>query len=436
MKNKSILVFYALCALVPIIFIAVAFFGPEKEIAISLKGPNTFGLDDEKITKKYDQLEDKEKKKREKFKKEVEKKWDSYKESTSKTYVSYSKDLNSRTIVDFEKGEVTIEVIMDEDEGQDGSYNLDLDMDRDIQISRGKNTRKQNIILSIGTSLVNMTNIFALQEKEKKDNSARSKDSKTLNSKFTKLLSNIMKEKGDDGQPILKDQLVDAKGKAVEGMSNTLDFAKSVVSKQSKKVRMHFSKDGKKRTIISLKLPLSDDHIAKRRDRYKDLIIIEARRFNIPPEIALAIAETESAFNPKAKSHVPAYGLMQLVPKTGARDAYQWIYKKDKYVSGRYLYKPKNNVELGCAYLSMIRQHYFSGIRNDERAYLCAIPAYNTGVGNVSKALIDKRNIKEASKKANKMNKKELYDKLYTDLSSKEARNYLKKVWARKEKYK
>ena len=99
MKNKSTLVFYALCALVPIIFISVAFFGPEKEIAILFKGPNTFGLDDEKVTKKYDQLEEKEKKKREKFKKEVEKKWDSYKESTSKTYVSYSKDLNSRTIV-------------------------------------------------------------------------------------------------------------------------------------------------------------------------------------------------------------------------------------------------------------------------------------------------------------------------------------------------
>ena len=428
MKNKSTLVFYALCAFVPIIFIWVAFFGPEKEIAILFKGPNTFGLDDEKVTKKYDQLEKKEKKKREKFKKEVEKKWDSFKESTSKTYVTYSKDLNSRTIVDFEKGEVTIEVIIDEDEGQDGSYNLDLEMDRSIQISRGKNTRN-NTILSIATSLVNMTNILAFQETGKKD-------SKTLNSRFTKLLSNIMKEKGDDGQPILKDQLVDAKGKAAEGMSNTLDFAKSVVSKQSKKVRMHFSKDGKKRTIISLKLPLSDDHIAKRRDRYKDLIIIEARRFNIPPEIALAIAETESAFNPKAKSHVPAYGLMQLVPKTGARDAYQWIYKKDKYVSGRYLYKPKNNVELGCAYLSMIRHHYFSGIRNDERAYLCAIPAYNTGVGNVSKALIDKTNIKEASKKANKMDRDELYDKLYTDLSSKEAKNYLKKVWAKKENYK
>jgi membrane-bound lytic murein transglycosylase C len=245
-----------------------------------------------------------------------------------------------------------------------------------------------------------------------------------------------LKEKGDDGQPILKDQLVDASGKVVKGMSNTLNFAKSVVNTQSKKVRMHFSKDGKKRTIISLKLPLSKDHIAKRRDRYKDLIVIEARRFNIPPEIALAIAETESAFNPKAKSHIPAYGLMQLVPKSGARDAYQWIYKKDKYVSGRYLYKPKNNVELGCAYLSMIRHHYFSRIRDDERAYICAIPAYNTGVGNVSKALVDKANIKKASKKANKMSTEELYDKLYTDLSSKEARNYLKKVWTRKENYK
>ena len=434
MKNKSIIVFYTLCAFIPIIFIAVAFFGPEKEVPISLQGPNTFGFDDEKITKKYDELEKKEKKKREKFKKEVEKKWDSFKESTSKTYVTYSKDLNSRTIVDFEKGEVTIEVIMDEDEGQNGSYNLDLNKRGHIQIAGKNNLRK--IILLISTSLVNKAITFPLQEKEKQDNLVGSKDSKALDSKFAKLLSNIFKEKGDDGQPILKDQLVDARGKAVKGMSNTLNFAKTVVGTQSKKVRMHFSKDGKKRTIISLKLPLSDDHIAKRRDRYKDLIVIEARRFNIPPEIALAIAETESAFNPKAKSHVPAYGLMQLVPKTGARDAYQWIYKKDKHISGKYLFKPKNNVELGCAYLSMIRHHYFSGIRDDELAYICAIPAYNTGVGNVSKALVDQTNIRKASKKANKMDADELYDKLYTDLGSKEAKNYLKKVWTRKENYK
>jgi len=72
MKNKSIVVFYTLCALVPIIFIAVAFFGPEKEIAISLKGPNTFGLDDEKITKKYD------KRRKRKNGKNLKKRWKKY----------------------------------------------------------------------------------------------------------------------------------------------------------------------------------------------------------------------------------------------------------------------------------------------------------------------------------------------------------------------
>jgi len=428
MKNKISLIIYSLIALVPAVFIIIAIFGPKKDSTISLNGLDPLGLDDVKVTKKYDESEEKLRQKREKFKNAVEKKWDTYKESTSKSYVTYSKDLSSRTIVDFEKGEVTIEVIVDEEDPKYDSYESKYDLDIDKQFANKYKTNKKT--LSIRTRLLNIITMFVLQDDEDTNSDGSS------NSSFVKQLSKLLKEKGDDGQPILKDQLVDAGGKAVEGVGNTLSAAKDLISDKTKKVRMHFAKDGKKRTIISIKIPLSDDHMEKRRERYKELIEIEARRFNIPTEIALAIAETESAFNPKAKSHVPAYGLMQLVPKTGARDAYQWIYKKDKFISGRYLYKPRNNVELGCAYLSMIRHHYFSDIRDDERAYICAIPAYNTGVGNVSKALINKKNIKEASKKANKMNREELYDKLYSDLSSKEAKNYLKKVWTRKENYK
>ena len=428
MKNKISLIIYSLIALVPAVFIIIAIFGPKKDSTISLNGLDPLGLDDVKVTKKYDESEEKLRQKREKFKNAVEKKWDTYKESTSKSYVTYSKDLSSRTIVDFEKGEVTIEVIVDEEDPKYDSYESKYDLDIDKQFANKYKTNKKT--LSIRTRLLNIITMFVLQDDEDTNSDGSS------NSSFVKQLSKLLKEKGDDGQPILKDQLVDAGGKAVEGVGNTLSAAKDLISDKTKKVRMHFAKDGKKRTIISIKIPLSDDHMEKRRERYKELIEIEARRFNIPTEIALAIAETESAFNPKAKSHVPAYGLMQLVPKTGARDAYQWIYKKDKFISGRYLYKPRNNVELGCAYLSMIRHHYFSDIRDDERAYICAIPAYNTGVGNVSKALINKKNIKEASKKANKMNRQELYDKLYSDLSSKEAKNYLKKVWTRKENYK
>lgn len=430
MNNKISLIVYSLIALVPAAFIIIAFFGPKDDTTISLNGLDPFGLDDVKVTKKYDESEERLKKKREKFKNAVEKKWDTYEESTSKSYVTYSKDLSSRTIVDFEKGEVTIEVIVDEEDPQYDSYELKYNYDFDNLFSNKDII--PNKFFSANSRLLNIISMFVFQVEEDDE----SNNDGNVNSSFAKQLSNLLKQKGDDGQPILKDQLVDAGGKAVEGVGNTLNAAKDLISDQTKKVRMHFAKDGKKRTIISIKIPLSDDHMEKRRERYKELIEIEARRFNIPTEIALAIAETESAFNPKAKSHVPAYGLMQLVPKTGARDAYQWIYKKDKFITGRYLYKPRNNVELGCAYLSMIRHHYFSDIRDDERAYICAIPAYNTGVGNVSKALIDKTNIKQAAKKANKMNKDELYDKLYSDLSSKEAKNYLKKVWKRKENYK
>ena len=427
MKNKIPLIIYSLIAIVPAVFIISAFFGPKNDSKIVLNGLDPFALDDIKVTNKYDDSEKKLREKREKFKKAVEKKWDTYEESTSKSYVSYSKDLSSRTIVDFDKGEVTIELIVDEEDPKNDSYDSNSDLDLRLFATKLKLSSK---FLSINPRLLNVLMMLVFQEDEDSNNDD------SVNSSFTKRLSKLLKEKGDDGEPILKDQLVDASGKAVETVGNTLGIAKDLISDKTKKVRMHFAKDGKKRTIISIKIPLSDNHMEKRRERYKELIEIEARRFNIPTEIALAIAETESAFNPKAKSHVPAYGLMQLVPKTGARDAYQWIYKKDKFISGRYLYKPRNNVELGCAYLSMIRHHYFSAIRDDELAYICAIPAYNTGVGNVSKALINKTNIREASKKANKMNKDELYDKLYSDLSSKEAKNYLKKVWTRKENYK
>ena len=427
MKNKIPLIIYSLIAIVPAVFIISAFFGPKNDSKIVLNGLDPFALDDIKVTNKYDDSEKKLREKREKFKKAVEKKWDTYEESTSKSYVSYSKDLSSRTIVDFDKGEVTIELIVDEEDPKNDSYDSNSDLDLRLFTTKLKLSSK---FLSINPRLLNVLMMLVFQEDEDSNNDDN------VNSSFTKRLSKLLKEKGDDGEPILKDQLVDASGKAVETVGNTLGIAKDLISDKTKKVRMHFAKDGKKRTIISIKIPLSDNHMEKRRERYKELIEIEARRFNIPTEIALAIAETESAFNPKAKSHVPAYGLMQLVPKTGARDAYQWIYKKDKFISGRYLYKPRNNVELGCAYLSMIRHHYFSAIRDDELAYICAIPAYNTVVGNVSKALINKTNIREASKKANKMNKDELYDKLYSDLSSKEAKNYLKKVWTRKENYK
>ena len=84
----------------------------------------------------------------------------------------------------------------------------------------------------------------------------------------------------------------------------------------------------------------------------------------------------------------------------------------------------------------MIRYKYFKGINNDEVAMICSIPAYNTGIGNVSITLCGKPKLKSATKKANQLSADEAYQKLVNDLKYEEARNYLKRVWERKERYK
>ena len=48
------------------------------------------------------------------FKDAVEKKWDSFRYSSNKTYVEYDENLNSRGSVDFEKGKIEIEVLVDD----------------------------------------------------------------------------------------------------------------------------------------------------------------------------------------------------------------------------------------------------------------------------------------------------------------------------------
>ena len=257
---------------------------------------------------------------------------------------------------------------------------------------------------------------------------------KIADQKLQQKLTDIIKAKGDDGKPMLNKQVMDNRGKTVTS-TTAKAFASELVANKPVAIKTYKAKDGKKRTVYTVKVPLKSDHVNIRADRYKQEVMKQSKRFNIDPIIAFAVMETESAFNPKAKSHIPAYGLMQLVPKSGARDAYLYVYKEDKFLDGDYLYQPENNIELGCAYLSKIRHRYFKSIKDDERAYICAVPAYNTGIGNVAKALVNKPKLKPAAQKANSMSPDQLYKKLHKDLKYKEARDYLERVWSRKDKY-
>lgn len=60
------------------------------------------------------------------------------------------------------------------------------------------------------------------------------------------------------------------------------------------------------------RLPLGKD----RRAVYARIVAAEAQRQGVPVNLALAIARQESGFNPRARSHQNAQGLMQIIPST------------------------------------------------------------------------------------------------------------------------
>jgi len=329
------------------------------------------------ITKEFEKYSEEQDRLFNAFKKSVEKKWDSFRFSSQKEFVDYDEDLSSRGSIDFEKGEVEIEVLV-----------------------------------------------------EKKDGVSKKEMDDVAKQKIQNKIEKIVTKPADDNKPILDNQLESKNGLKVT-KANAKNFSKEVVNSKRATKKEIKSKDKKKRVKYTVKFKLVPDHLKTRSERYKNEVLSQARRHGLPPNLVFAIIHTESDFNPKARSHIPAYGLMQLVPKSGGRDAYRYLYKKDKFLRGRYLYNPKNNIELGCAYLGKLKNVYFKGINDEESIYHCVISAYNTGPGNVAKAMTGTTKLKPTVSAVNRLSSKKVYSQLVKKLPYKETRNYLKKVTQR-----
>src|SRR5437763_1211838 len=76
----------------------------------------------------------------------------------------------------------------------------------------------------------------------------------------------------------------------------------------------------------------------------------ESRRQGLDPVMVAAVIEIESRFDPFAKSHVGACGLMQLMPPT----ARELLALRNARVDARHLFNPVLNIELGTAYLARL----------------------------------------------------------------------------------
>ena len=230
-------------------------------------------------------------------------------------------------------------------------------------------------------------------------------------------------------QELLKDQV----------QLNQKPLTKKNVRRRAKELKKQIqkttvlTKKGKK-TVYSVKLQFAPDHLKKRAQVYAKLVKKYAEKYDIPPALIFAVMHTESFFNPVAKSSV-AYGLMQLVPKSGARHAYKKVFKRDKIVRPAYLYVPENNIRLGVAYLGILEKTFKRAKNKNLRSYLM-ISAYNTGAGNVSRAFIGKTRLSEAFAKINSFAADAGFRYLVRNLPYEETRHYLVRVNKRMPLYK
>jgi membrane-bound lytic murein transglycosylase C len=193
--------------------------------------------------------------------------------------------------------------------------------------------------------------------------------------------------------------------------------------------------DGRKRVMLSYRVPFEDDYFLTLAARYAGSVHRQAQRLGLTPSLVFAVIETESAFNPRARSAVPAYGLMQLVPRTAGRDAYAFIHGTARAPDAQTLYDPDTNITLGTAYLKILDSQYLRAINDAESRTYAAIAAYNTGAGNVAWAFDGTTRIAAAARLINTLPPDEVLRRLKADLPEEETRRYVAAVLARQDRY-
>lgn len=341
----------------------------------------------------------------EKLRAEVEQKWDEFYYSTNKEWVDYGRDKSTRSRVNFEAGEIEISTLVLLEEPKPAEEE--------------PVTKPEEIIPKpeIGEPVVAEKLLSAIKPKEKKHIIAQAE--KNIEQQTKKIFSSDNRIR----QEILRDQVDYEGGKTVTPV-NVDDYVKKYIAPTMKlEKRIIKSKDGKKRFQFTARIKMIPRHLKVRADKFSEYVRKYAGKYKLDPKLVFAVIHTESYFNPLAKSRIPAYGLMQLVPRFAALESYHYLNNEKKLLKADYLYNPENNVKLGATYLYLLHGKYFGKIKNPENRQSISIAAYNCGPTRMNKILVKKYDV-------NDMENAELV-KLIRKLVPEETKDYIVKVQKR-----
>lgn len=293
---------------------------------------------------------------------------------SNKRYVKYTQNYMSRAIVQFDKGLVTVET---------------------LDPARPEQSLKNAIVTTLLTP-----------------DDPRAVD---LYSDKSVALS---------GRPYLHGLVVDQHGRAIDTPALAEGYAAHLLA-TARQTRVVDTEQGS-RQVHYVQLTMVSDYENKQAQRYAASVDRHAKQYGVSKSLIYAVMKTESGFNPFAVSSAPAYGLMQLVPETGGRDAYQMVKGYAHTPSKEYLFDADNNIELGSAYLNIIEQRYLGRIEHPLTREYCTIAAYNGGAGNVLNMFSKDR--ARAPEVINSLPPAEVYRRLRDEHPRDETRRYLVKV--------
>jgi membrane-bound lytic murein transglycosylase C len=308
--------------------------------------------------------------------KEASKSWgeENVKVPNKKEYVKYMQNYKSRALIDFDKGVITVETL--------DSINS-----------------KKSLKNAIVTTLL-------LPDDPRSADLFGTKEIKLGETPY------LLGEVKDDQNKVIR--YAWRAGRYADILLANNYKVKNIV-KDKKDVKVHY-----------VTMTMVKDHSDIRVAKFKPHVKKYAKKFNISENLIYAIMQTESNFNQYAVSGAGAFGLMQIVPRSAGKDAYKFVKGKNTTPTKSYLFNAQNNIELGVAYIHILKEKYLKGIINPISKEYCVISAYNTGSGNVLKTFHSNRS--KAKDKINSQAASTVYKKLRADLPYEETRRYLKKV--------
>jgi membrane-bound lytic murein transglycosylase C len=239
------------------------------------------------------------------------------------------------------------------------------------------------------------------------------------------------------GKPYLQEMVVDQGGAVLKSRQDVERYADFLVTNQMK--RRSIDANGVSKNVLYVQMSMVNAHLDKRAVQYAATVRKNSENTTVSRSLIFAIIKIESSFNPYAVSSAPAYGMMQLVPTSGGREAYRKAKGEDVSPSKEYLFDAENNIELGSTYLGvLLNDSPLRQIQNPVSREYCAIAAYNTGPSNVFRAfstLTGKARQADALDRINSMQPNEVFDALRTKLPYEETRGYIVKAVEAKKKY-